>query len=145
MPCLSFTIVTPLSSVSSARAHTSPRPSHRSRSSSPMLRPSHLPLLSRNRSLYYQRTQRANRKAFDASQAGPQSPKRKLGSESAASMTPTTTKKQFDRPFYEIIVDGIHSHPNSVRVGFPPPLSLLHRIYFYLSSPIHPILPAAFS
>jgi N-acetylglucosamine-6-phosphate deacetylase len=23
----------------------------------------------------------------------------------------------FDRPFYEIIVDGIHSHPNSVRVG----------------------------
>lgn len=24
----------------------------------------------------------------------------------------------FERPFYEMIVDGIHSHPNSVRVGF---------------------------
>lgn len=23
----------------------------------------------------------------------------------------------FERPFYEIIVDGIHSHPNSVRVS----------------------------
>lgn len=23
----------------------------------------------------------------------------------------------FDRPFYELIVDGIHSHPNSVRVS----------------------------
>jgi N-acetylglucosamine-6-phosphate deacetylase len=31
--------------------------------------------------------------AFDASQAGLQSPKRKQGSESTASMTPTTTKK----------------------------------------------------
>lgn len=24
----------------------------------------------------------------------------------------------FERPFYEMIVDGIHSHPNSVRVSF---------------------------
>jgi N-acetylglucosamine-6-phosphate deacetylase len=23
---------------------------------------------------------------------------------------------EFERPFYELIVDGIHSHPNSVRV-----------------------------
>ena len=23
----------------------------------------------------------------------------------------------FDRPFYEMIVDGVHSHPNSVRVS----------------------------
>lgn len=26
----------------------------------------------------------------------------------------------FERPFYEMIVDGIHSHPNSVRVSLPP-------------------------
>lgn len=26
--------------------------------------------------------------------------------------------KEFVRPFYELIVDGIHSHPNSVRVSF---------------------------
>jgi N-acetylglucosamine-6-phosphate deacetylase len=25
---------------------------------------------------------------------------------------------EFERPFYELIVDGIHSHPNSVRVCF---------------------------
>jgi N-acetylglucosamine-6-phosphate deacetylase len=25
----------------------------------------------------------------------------------------------FERPFYELIVDGIHSHPNSVRVSLP--------------------------
>lgn len=25
----------------------------------------------------------------------------------------------FERPFYELIVDGIHSHPNSVRVSAP--------------------------
>lgn len=23
-----------------------------------------------------------------------------------------------DRPFYELIVDGIHSHPNSVRLAY---------------------------
>lgn len=26
----------------------------------------------------------------------------------------------FKRPFYELIVDGVHSHPNSVRVGSCP-------------------------
>src|ERR1700729_92834 len=31
----------------------------------------------------------------------------------------------FERPFYEMIVDGIHSHPNSVRVSFLS-LSLLY-------------------
>lgn len=29
---------------------------------------------------------------------------------------------KFERPFYELIVDGIHSHPNSVRVCFLLPL-----------------------
>ena len=28
-----------------------------------------------------------------------------------------TTRLSFERPFYELIVDGIHSHPNSVRVS----------------------------
>ena len=28
----------------------------------------------------------------------------------------TLGQSPFERPFYEIIVDGIHSHPNSVRV-----------------------------
>lgn len=28
-----------------------------------------------------------------------------------------TTALSFERPFYELIVDGIHSHPNSVRVS----------------------------
>jgi N-acetylglucosamine-6-phosphate deacetylase len=27
---------------------------------------------------------------------------------------------EFERPFYELIVDGIHSHPNSVRVYLLP-------------------------
>ena len=27
------------------------------------------------------------------------------------------TELSFERPFYELIVDGIHSHPNSVRVS----------------------------
>jgi N-acetylglucosamine-6-phosphate deacetylase len=31
----------------------------------------------------------------------------------------------FTRPFYGIIVDGIHSHPNSVRVGFTIQLDIL--------------------
>ncbi|EEB94028.1 hypothetical protein MPER_07235, partial [Moniliophthora perniciosa FA553] len=30
--------------------------------------------------------------------------------------TPTPKKEVFERPFYELIVDGIHSHPNSVRM-----------------------------
>ena len=29
----------------------------------------------------------------------------------------------FERPFYEMIVDGIHSHPNSVRVSSPAALA----------------------
>jgi N-acetylglucosamine-6-phosphate deacetylase len=30
----------------------------------------------------------------------------------------SVSAKHFDRPFYEIIVDGIHIHPNSVRVCY---------------------------
>ncbi|EKM53589.1 carbohydrate esterase family 9 protein [Phanerochaete carnosa HHB-10118-sp] len=29
-----------------------------------------------------------------------------------------TTRLSFERPFYELIVDGIHSHPNSVRLAY---------------------------
>ncbi|KAH7905823.1 hypothetical protein BJ138DRAFT_1017178 [Hygrophoropsis aurantiaca] len=31
---------------------------------------------------------------------------------------PSATLTEFERPFYEIIVDGIHSHPNSVRLAY---------------------------
>jgi N-acetylglucosamine-6-phosphate deacetylase len=36
---------------------------------------------------------------------------------SESELNKDVTTIPFDRPFYEIIVDGIHSHPNSVRVG----------------------------
>ena len=34
-----------------------------------------------------------------------------------------------DRPFYELIVDGVHSHPNSVRVCLPHP----HMLFWLLT------------
>ena len=38
----------------------------------------------------------------------------------------------FTRPFYELIVDGVHSHPNSVRVSDPIGILIL-RTYLYIS------------
>jgi N-acetylglucosamine-6-phosphate deacetylase len=35
---------------------------------------------------------------------------------------PLSGNLDFDRPFYEMIVDGVHSHPNSVRVSTTLPL-----------------------
>lgn len=40
-----------------------------------------------------------------------------VGSVPVLDLPPAHEKIEFMRPFYEIIVDGIHSHPNSVRVG----------------------------
>ena len=49
--------------------------------------------------------------AFDEIQTPPGTPvKRHIRQSSTLGQSP------FERPFYEIIVDGIHSHPNSVRV-----------------------------
>ncbi|KAF9243169.1 carbohydrate esterase family 9 protein [Melanogaster broomeanus] len=65
---------------------------------------------------------------FHATQSqskGHQRPKSK-SSISTAAITPvslgsgvkTLAPSPFERPFYEIIVDGIHSHPNSVRLAY---------------------------
>ncbi|KAF8548988.1 carbohydrate esterase family 9 protein [Imleria badia] len=51
--------------------------------------------------------------AFDEIQTPPGTPvKRHTRQPSTLGQTP------FERPFYEIIVDGIHSHPNSVRLAY---------------------------
>ncbi len=51
--------------------------------------------------------------AFDQNDTPPQTPLFRGGQ---GGLTPTSAK-DFTRPFYELIVDGIHSHPNSVRVS----------------------------
>lgn len=51
--------------------------------------------------------------AFDEIKTPPGTPnKRHIKQPSISSLG----QSPFERPFYEIIVDGIHSHPNSVRV-----------------------------
>lgn len=49
--------------------------------------------------------------AFDEIQTPPETPAKRQINQSS-----TLGEFAFERPFYEIIVDGIHSHPNSVRV-----------------------------
>ncbi|ESK97362.1 n-acetylglucosamine-6-phosphate deacetylase [Moniliophthora roreri MCA 2997] len=69
--------------------------------------------------------------AFDEIETPPQSPilasvRNRMAalsrSESIPSLkldsTPMPQKQDFERPFYELIVDGIHSHPNSVRLAY---------------------------
>ena len=51
--------------------------------------------------------------AFDEIQTPPGTPYKRHIKQSSRSILGQTP---FERPFYEIIVDGIHSHPNSVRV-----------------------------
>lgn len=43
----------------------------------------------------------------------------------------------FDRPYYELIVDGIHVHPNSVRVSFDIFFVLATPSMIFCSWPIH--------
>ncbi|KAF8914567.1 Metallo-dependent hydrolase [Mucidula mucida] len=52
--------------------------------------------------------------AFDQNDTPPQTPLFRGGQ---GGLTPTSAK-DFTRPFYELIVDGIHSHPNSVRLAY---------------------------
>ncbi|KAF9055223.1 Metallo-dependent hydrolase [Hymenopellis radicata] len=52
--------------------------------------------------------------AFDQNETPPQTPLFKRGQ---GGLTPSSPK-DFTRPFYELIVDGIHSHPNSVRLAY---------------------------
>lgn len=53
--------------------------------------------------------------AFDEIQTPPGTPVKSQVKDSS-----TLGQSPFQRPFYEIIVDGIHSHPNSVRVCIFP-------------------------
>ncbi len=55
--------------------------------------------------------------AFDDVVTPPQTP---LFAHKRSSPPKAGEKKDFTRPFYELIVDGIHSHPNSVRVRSMP-------------------------
>jgi len=51
-----------------------------------------------------------------------------LGSrQSSQSAKTSLAPSPFARPFYEIIVGGIHSHPNSVRVGLVLSFQLSHH------------------
>ena len=60
--------------------------------------------------------------AFDDIETPPQSPMFRNKPEGLTRTESIPSLKlgapqEFERPFYEMIVDGIHSHPNSVRVG----------------------------
>jgi N-acetylglucosamine-6-phosphate deacetylase len=68
-------------------------------------------------------TTKPKSEAFDDHETPPQSPM--LAASRVAGWVPRlglhlekeqVADLQFERPFYELIVDGIHSHPNSVRV-----------------------------
>ena len=68
-------------------------------------------------------TTKAQSEAFDDHETPPQTPILAASHVRgrAARLGPHLEKGQvadleFERPFYELIVDGIHSHPNSVRV-----------------------------
>jgi N-acetylglucosamine-6-phosphate deacetylase len=55
-----------------------------------------------------------------------------------------TAKLDFERPFYEMIVDGIHSHPNSVRVSTRRPKLCAQHSCERPSSHTLPTLTVAF-
>ena len=58
---------------------------------------------------------KAASEAFDDSDSPPLSPRSLL---SQAAIKARASVATLDRPFYELIVDGIHSHPNSVRLAY---------------------------
>ena len=58
---------------------------------------------------------KAASEAFDDSDSPPLSPRSLL---SQAAIKARTSVATLERPFYELIVDGIHSHPNSVRLAY---------------------------
>lgn len=53
--------------------------------------------------------------AFDDSDSPPLTPRSLL---SQAAIKARASIATLDRPFYELIVDGVHSHPNSVRLAY---------------------------
>lgn len=58
----------------------------------------------------------ATSEAFDDLETPPQTPLLKATTSALHLVKGKVTDMAFERPFYELIVDGIHSHPNSVRV-----------------------------
>ncbi|EPS96629.1 hypothetical protein FOMPIDRAFT_88546 [Fomitopsis schrenkii] len=54
--------------------------------------------------------------AFDEQQTPPQTPLIRAADE--LRLHKSRAPEAFQRPFYELIVDGIHSHPNSVRLAY---------------------------
>ena len=59
----------------------------------------------------------ATSEAFDDVQTPPQTPVLRAHDIGELSLQKgKVAEMSFERPFYEMIVDGIHSHPNSVRV-----------------------------
>ncbi|KAH9833474.1 Metallo-dependent hydrolase [Rhodofomes roseus] len=62
---------------------------------------------------------KATSEAFDDQQTPPQTPiLRALASTDDLNLRKGKVEEAFERPFYELIVDGIHSHPNSVRLAY---------------------------
>lgn len=61
---------------------------------------------------------RAASEAFDELETPPLTPVSARNGEGGAQvrLERDCRERPFERPFYELIVDGIHSHPNSVRV-----------------------------
>lgn len=60
----------------------------------------------------------ATSEAFDDLETPPQTPLLKATTSALHLVKGKVTDMAFERPFYELIVDGIHSHPNSVRLAY---------------------------
>jgi N-acetylglucosamine-6-phosphate deacetylase len=102
-------------------APSSPIPSPPNSPSSPASPPS--PARSSSSQISLRTTTKAQSEAFDDHETPPQTPM--LAASRVAGRMPRlglhlekgqVADLEFERPFYELIVDGIHSHPNSVRV-----------------------------
>ena len=102
-------------------APSSPIPSPLTSPASPASPPS--PARSSSSQISLRTTTKAQSEAFDDHETPPQSPM--LAASRVTGRMPRlglhlekgqVADLEFERPFYELIVDGIHSHPNSVRV-----------------------------
>jgi len=102
-------------------AQSSPNPSPPTSPASPASPAS--PTRSSSSQVSLRTTTKAQSEAFDDHETPPQTPM--LAASRVAGRVPRlglhlekgqVADLEFERPFYELIVDGIHSHPNSVRV-----------------------------
>ena len=74
-----------------------------------------VPSVVRRAAAQQQEGAQATSEAFDDEQTPPQTPMIRAADE--LKLHKSKAAEAFQRPFYELIVDGIHSHPNSVRVS----------------------------